>query len=355
MNHWKWMKYLLAFLAPAGVLAGMVMGGWVPFIPLGFAFVLIPFLELIINPDPRNADEAEAELRSKAPVYDFLLYLLLPVQYLILYLFLDGIANDNLVVIIGKTLSMGLLCGIVGINLGHELGHRSGHKDLVFAKLFLLSSLYMHFYIEHNRGHHKRVGTHLDPASARFGESIYFFWIRSISGSYLSAWKLELDRLRSKGLAPFSIRNEMVQIHGIELLFLALILFLFGLKSLILFMTASLLGILLLESVNYIEHYGLGRRIREDGSFVKTLHCHSWNSDHVLSRILLFELSRHSDHHYKASKKYQVLNHHDESPQMPTGYAGMIILALIPPLWYRVMHPILNHEQQRFPDLVKAM
>ncbi len=355
MNHWNWMKYLLAFLAPAGVLAGMVMGGWVPFIPIGFAFVMIPILELIIKPDPLNADEAEAELMSKSPVYDFLLYLLLPVQYLILFLFLEGIDKSNFVEILGKTLSMGLLCGILGINLGHELGHRSGRKDIIFSKLFLLSSLYMHFYIEHNRGHHKRVGTHQDPASARYGESIYFFWLRSIVGSYFSAWKLELDRLRSKGLSPFSIRNEMVQIHCIELVFLALVLFLFGLKSMILFITASVLGILLLESVNYIEHYGLGRRIREDGSFVKTLHCHSWNSDHVLSRILLFELSRHSDHHYKASKKYQVLNHHDESPQMPTGYAGMIILALFPPLWFKVMHPILNLEEQRFPELVKAM
>lgn len=356
MRSWHWLKYVVAFLAPAGTLIGMLYGGYLPLVPVIFAFLIVPFIELIIPPDQKNLSTAEAIFAAKDPVYDILLYLLLPLQFIILFFFLSSVkaGNDSFMELLGKTLSMGILCGIVGINVGHELGHRKSGFELVLANLFLLSSLYMHFFIEHNRGHHKNVGTHDDPASARFGESIYEFWVRSITGSYWSAWKIENERLKKNNLRPFSIKNAMIQIHIYQFLFLLLVFYFFGLRSLLFFVLVALIGILLLESVNYIEHYGLGRRLRSEGVFVKPLHCHSWNSDHVLSRVLLFELSRHSDHHYKASKKYQLLNHHDDSPQMPTGYAGMIVLALISPLWFVVMHPIIKRELKRFPDLVMA-
>ena len=348
------MKYLLAFLAPIGACAGMLLGGWLVYMPVIYAFLLVPLLELFIQPDPENLSLAEEELVREDRAYDFILYLLLPFQFLVLALFLitvnrPGIQNFEL---IGMTLSMGLLCGIIGINVGHELGHRSNKTENLFAKLFLLSSLYMHFFIEHNRGHHKRVGTPEDPASARYGESLYAFLIRSIAFSYLSAWKLEKVRLVKLGLSPFSFRNQMIHFHIAEASFLLFIFLLLGAKSVLFFVLAALFGIVLLESVNYIEHYGLGRRKREDGTYGKTLHCHSWNSDHVVGRLLLFELSRHSDHHYKASKKYQLLNHLDESPQMPAGYPGMIIIALIPPLWYSIMHPIIEKEMKRMPEIV---
>ncbi len=237
------------------------------------------------------------------------------------------------------------MCGVFGINVGHELGHRSKKYERVFAKMLLMTSLYMHFFIEHNRGHHKHVATHADPASARYKENIYHFFIRSIVFSYLSAWKIETNRLKKKGLPVISYQNEMIVFHIIQLTLLLVIFFAFGLITTLYFIAAASIGILLLEAVNYIEHYGLTRLKTKTDQFERVKPHHSWNSDHVVGRVLLFELSRHSDHHYLASKKYQTLTHHEDSPQMPTGYPGMIITALIPPLWFYIMHPLIDKQQ----------
>jgi alkane 1-monooxygenase len=233
---------------------------------------------------------------------------------------------------------MGLLCGTNGINVGHELGHRSKTHEKIMAKALLLSSLYMHFYIEHNKGHHKRVGTKEDPATARYGEWIYSFYFRTIALSYIHAWEISNHDVKKAGHKIFSIHNEMILFHVIQLAFLALIFFSFGWLATLYFVIAAVLGMLLLETVNYIEHYGLQRKQIAEGKYERAMPEHSWNSDHPIGRIMLFELSRHSDHHYLASRKYQTLRHHDNSPQMPTGYPGMMILSLFPPAWFFVMN-----------------
>jgi alkane 1-monooxygenase len=233
---------------------------------------------------------------------------------------------------------MGLLCGTFGINVGHELGHRVNPFEQTLARLLLLSSLYMHFFIEHNKGHHKRVATPADPSSARFGEMVYAFFFRTIFYSYASAWEIANRDTRKKGYSIFSLHNEMLLYQLIQLGFVGLILILFGWLPAILFIVAALNGILLLETVNYIEHYGLERKSIGDGKYERAMPEHSWNSNHVIGRVMLFELSRHSDHHYLASRKYQVLRHHQGSPQMPTGYPGMMILALFPPAWFYIMN-----------------
>ncbi|MBK7964219.1 MAG: alkane 1-monooxygenase [Bacteroidetes bacterium] len=355
-SNWRWLKYLVALVIPLHTIYGFYAGGWFLLFPLFLSFLLIPLLELLIPPDSSNMNALQLELEERNPMYDGLLYLLLPLQIFNLFLFLNQVgdsevSNFDRIVMIS---CMGLNCGIIGINVGHELGHRTNTFEVILAKTFLLSSLYMHFYIEHNRGHHKRVGTRIDPASARYGENLYFFLMRSIVQSFFSAWMLESKRLKKVKKSSLSFSNQMMHFSFIQLLLLLAIYFFFGKMVLLYFMMAALLGISLLESVNYIEHYGLGRKKMEDGTFAKVKHCHSWNSNHVLGRLALFELSRHSDHHDKASKKYQLLNHHDASPQMPTGYPGMIILALIPPLWFKVMHPIIENEIKRLPTLVKA-
>ena len=210
------------------------------------------------------------------------------------------------------------------------------------AKILLLSSLYMHFFIEHNRGHHKNVSTPEDPASSRRGEMLYTFVLRSVWGSYWGAWDLENKRLRKLGKSPFTLRNEMLVFQLIQIGFLALIGFVFGGFALIGFVAAATAGFLLLEAVNYIEHYGLQRKCSPTGVYEAVTHQHSWNSDHLIGRLLLFELSRHSDHHYRAARKYQTLRHMDGSPQMPTGYPGMLVLATLPPLWFFVMHRAID-------------
>lgn len=214
------------------------------------------------------------------------------------------------------------------------------------SKLLLLTTLYMHFFIEHNRGHHKHVSTDEDPASSRYGEMVYSFYFRTIWGSWLSAWRLERKRLEQKKRVFWSFQNEMLVFQLIQGTLILLIFFTFGLTALVYFLAAALMGILLLETVNYIEHYGL-RRQKIGERYERTRPIHSWNSNHPLGRILLLELTRHSDHHYMASRKYQVLRHFDESPQMPTGYPGMMLLALVPPVWFFVMHREMERLNQK--------
>jgi alkane 1-monooxygenase len=197
--------------------------------------------------------------------------------------------------------------------------------------------LYTHFFIEHNKGHHKNVSTPQDPSSAPYRMSLYRFWIRSICGVYLGAWHISNEEMNKENKPPFSLQNEMLQLQILSILFVTLIGWKFGLIALGYFLLAATMGILLLETVNYIEHYGLARQEKAPGKFERAMPWHSWNSNHVFGRLILFELSRHSDHHYLASRKYQVLRHHDDAPQLPTGYPGSMLIALVPPLWFWMM------------------
>ena len=333
-------KYLSPLVIYIGSFWSFSTTGWQVWMPLVWAWVIIPLVELLIKPVSFNMSAAEEELAKKDRTYDYLLYFIVILQYSLLVKFLFAMLQDEMTVadIIGRIWVMGLLCGTFGINVGHELGHRVNKFEQVLAKALLLTSLYMHFFTEHNKGHHKRVATPEDPSSARYGEPVYTFYFRTIIFSYISAWHIANDEGRKKGKSVFSLYNEMVQYSLIQVAFVALIFFVFNWVVMLYFLAAALIGILLLETVNYIEHYGLQRKATGDGKYERALPAHSWNSDHVIGRLLLFELSRHSDHHYLASRKYQVLRHHDESPQMPTGYPGMMILSLFPPAWFYVMN-----------------
>ncbi len=312
-----------------------------------FAWVVVPGLELLLAPDPTNLSATEEALAKDDPVYDWVLYSIVVIHIATLFYFLNSMQSHTLSLSdkIGRIMTMGLLCGTFGINLGHELGHRVKPHEKWLARIALMSSLYIHFYIEHNKGHHKRVATPEDPSTARFNEPIYEFWFRSIINCYTGAWKIANRETGKKGKPVFSLHNEMLQVQLIQLLFVVLIYLLFGFTIMLYFFMAAVFGILLLESVNYIEHYGLIRKHLPGGKYERPMPEHSWNSDHLIGRLLLFELSRHSDHHYLASRKYQVLRHHDDSPQMPTGYPGMILLALVPPLWFRVMNRKVIEQQ----------
>ncbi|MER3497544.1 MAG: hypothetical protein C4308_02330 [Chitinophagaceae bacterium] len=251
---------------------------------------------------------------------------------------------------------MGLICGTLGIHLGHELGHRSNRFDQTLAKLLLHSSLYMHFFIEHNKGHHKRVATKEERGSARLNEPVYFFYFRTIIFSYFSAWHIANADVKKKGRKIFSLNNPMLQFQLVQLAFVGLIYFLFGWLPMLYFLLAPLVGVLLLETVNYIEHYGLQQKELGNGKYERAMPQHSWNSDHVIGRLMLFELSRHSDPHYLASRKYQIRRHHEDSPQMPTGYPGMMVLCLIAPMWFWVMNRRINYYPQQTPatSLIKT-
>ncbi len=313
--------------------------GFLTFLPVIWAYVLIPVAELFLKPDEKNMEQAEEEVAKSDAIYDYILYAIPISLYLLLFMFLSSLRQLDLqpVDYVGRIVSMGLLCGALGINVGHELGHRTDKYEQALAKLLLMSSLYMHFIIEHNKGHHKRVATMDDPNTARENETVFAFYIRSITQGYMHAWQIANAEVKKKGVAVFSWQNQMVRFTLYQFAFVVAIFFSFGIEITTGFLGAALLGILLLETVNYIEHYGLTRKQIAPKKFERPLPQHSWNSNHVLGRIMLFELSRHSDHHYLASRKYQVLRHHDQSPQLPTGYPGMMILSYIPPLFFSVM------------------
>jgi len=336
----KAFKYLSPLIIYILAWVSFTQAGWLVWIPLIYAWILIPVIELFFQPNEKNMSATEAAIAKKDPVYDYLLYIIVVFQYLLLFKFLSVIATPNLPTldIIGRIFTMGLLCGTFGINVAHELGHRKNKMEQFFAKALLLTSLYMHFFIEHNKGHHKNVSTPKDPSSARKNEILYTFYFRTIIFSYLSAWEISNKEVLKKGHQKWSVKNEMLQFQIIQIAFVGLIYFAFGGLATVYFIAAAGAGIALLETINYIEHYGLKRIETTNGNYERAMPRHSWNSNHALGRLMLFELSRHSDHHYLASKKYQILDHHDDAPQLPTGYPGSMILALFPPAWFYVMN-----------------
>ena len=350
------LRYAFAFSGPVLACWGLTSHGWPTWaLPL-YAFFLIPLLELVLRPDHTRLTEEEESAALNDPLYDALLIAFVPVQWAVLVLFLFRVHEPGLLPweVAGRIATMGLMCGVYGINIAHELGHRTTRWERNLSRSLLLTSLYMHFIIEHNRGHHRRVATPDDPASARYGENLYFFWARTIVFSFISAWRIEADRLRKEGKARFGVHNEMIRFLLLEVLLIAVIGAYFGPMVLACFLAAAFIGILLLETVNYIEHYGLGRRLNERGNYGRVQHVHSWNSDHLIGRLMLFELTRHSDHHYMASRKYQVLRSEEEGPQLPTGYPGMMILSLVPPLWFRTVDPIIARLAEKDPALTFA-
>lgn len=334
------LKYLVVFTAVAAGIVGLTQHGWLTYATPLYAFFLVPFIELFIPVDEKNLSEAEEEIVKNDRIYDYLVYAIVPIQWAMVVLFLFTIQDPTLTTfeIVGRVLTLGISCGSFGINVAHELGHRVKKSEQVMAKILLLSSLYMHFFIEHNRGHHKNVSTDEDPASSRYGESLYAFIPRSMLMGYLSAWHLEAKQMRKEGRSFWSVHNEMIQYQVLQAGLLLAIFLIFGLMPMLYFWIAATIGAISLEIVNYIEHYGLRRRKTGETTYERTMPIHSWNSSHVIGRLMLFELSRHSDHHYKASRKYQVLKHYEEAPQMPTGYPGMMLLATMPPLWFYIMH-----------------
>ena len=333
-------KYLAAYSIPLACVIGLALRGpWSFFTPV-FAFILIPVLEMLLPVDTLNLSEEAASTKAKNRLFDLFLYLNVPLVFIMAGYFLNSLSFSNFQAyeLIGLTFSMGIVVGSNGINVAHELGHRDSRWEKSLAKFLLLPSLYMHFYIEHNFGHHKNAATAEDPASAKYNQSVYHFWVSSISHQYINAWRIQKDLLRRAGKPFFSVKNDMLWYTLFELAYLLAVYFMFGLIGLIVALGIALSAAILLETINYIEHYGLSRSQLPSGRYERVKQVHSWNSNHVLGRIMLYELTRHSDHHYKANKKYQLLDCHEESPQMPYGYPTSMLLALFPPLWFRIMN-----------------
>jgi len=319
-----------------------------------FVFVVMPVMDTLIGKDSANPPESVVKRLEQDRYYRWCTYAFLPLQFLALvggaWLLADG--GLSVAEKIGLALTLGCVNG-VGINTAHELGHKRASLERWLSKVALAPTGYGHFYIEHNRGHHVRVATPEDPASSRLGESFYAFWPRTVKGSLASSWELERARHERAGTRFWSPANDMLNAWAMTLVLFAGLCAAFGIGILPYLLLQAVFGFSLLEVVNYLEHYGLLRERREDGvRYERTQPRHSWNSDNVSSNVLLYHLQRHSDHHAHPTRRFQALRHFDEAPELPSGYATMIVLAMVPPLWRRVMDPrVLAHYDG---DVTKA-
>jgi len=340
----KDLKYLVAYSVPLFTIIGLYFQSYWVFLAPVFAFVVVPFFEIILPLQNKNLFEEKKESKNKSWFFDALLFLNIPLVFGIIAWSLWSVyATFEL---IGITFSIGLVLGSNGINVAHELGHRPIKFQKTLGKILLIPALYMHFYIEHNFGHHQMAATKEDPASAKYNQTIFSFWFTSITRQYVSAWQIQMDLLKREQKPFFSIKNDMFWYTLIQATYLIILFLTFNFSVLLFAVLIAFIGILLLETINYVEHYGLSRIKTESGRYERMSKIHSWNSNHIMGRIMLYELTRHSDHHYRAHKKYQTLDCHESSPQMPYGYPTSIIISLFPPLWFSIMNKRIPIEMR---------
>ncbi len=346
-KRYAWLLGLIVPLTPFLAWAEVQATGWgfLWFFGPLLVFVAFPLLDVAIGMDSRNPPDSVLKWLEQDRYYRWCTYVFIPIQYagLLFACWLWSSGDLSTFDSIGLALTMGVVGGIA-INTAHELGHKRASLERWLSRVALAQSGYGHFFIEHNRGHHVRVATPEDPASSRLGESFWAFLPRTVLGSLRSSWELECVRLDRMGKSHWTLRNDVLGAWAMTVVLFAVLTAVFGLVVLPYLLVQAVIGFSLLEVVNYLEHYGLRRCKREDGRYERCLPEHSWNSNNVASNVLLYHLQRHSDHHANPTRRYQSLRHVDEAPQLPTGYAGMIVLAWFPPLWRRVMDPrLLDH------------
>lgn len=353
MKHRPGLKkygYLLFLMTPTlpvvGLWLGSInrtpdLGAW---FTVACIFVLIPIADHLIGLDQSNPQDMRDEVLQSNRWYKGLLALCPPLMVCVLtggaWVFVNG--GLGWVGKLGWTISLGLVSGALAINAAHELIHKRSRLERAAGGFLLALVCYASFKVEHIRGHHVRVATPHDTSTARRGESLYRFLARAWTRNCVDAWRLEAQRLAQTGRRPWSVRNELLGWYALSIAIVALLWAWLGIQAVAFFVLQAFAAITFLETVNYLEHYGLQRRRLPDGRYERTTHQHSWNSNYLLTNLLLFQLQRHSDHHANPSREYHLLRHYEDSPQLPAGYATMMVLALVPPLWRRVMHPRLQ-------------
>ena len=339
-KRYLWLIGLVVPLLPPTAIVLHGVTGLTALLWLGplVVYGVIPLIDLAVGTDAENPPESLLRRLEDDRYYRWCVYLYLPAQLVGLVWACAVATGGGLTVLgyVGLALTTGVVAGI-GINTAHELGHKKESVERWLSKIALAQSGYGHFYVEHNRGHHVRVATQEDPASSRLGESFWRFLPRSVRGGVSSAWRLEKARLARGGRPPWTIRNDVLNAWLMSVVLWGALIAAFGPTVIPFLVIQGVFGFSLLEVVNYIEHYGLGRRREPSGRYERCAPKHSWNSNNVATNLFLFHLQRHSDHHANPTRRYQSLRHFDEAPQMPSGYAAMVTLAYLPPVWRRVM------------------
>jgi alkane 1-monooxygenase len=331
--------FLAAYTMTASVFIANHTGGVIPFLTPVIAFMLIPIFDVIAGADEWNAAPEDEPVLENKLVYRLLLWTWAPVQVALILYSAWGFSTQGRgpVLLISSVLASGITAGGFGITIAHELGHRSNPMDRWAARILLACVCYLHFTVEHNRGHHIHVATPRDPATARFGESFWRFFLRTVPQQYASAWRLENERVRKRHGRALHPRNRMIAFSFVPPAIASALYLWLGPMGVLFFFAQSVVAFGLLEVVNYIEHYGLRRRETEPGVYERVQPHHSWNASFLFSNWLLFGLQRHADHHANAGRRYQILRHIPGGPQLPAGYPTMIPIPLVPPLWRAIM------------------
>jgi len=339
--------WLLSVVYPLAPIYAIALHWWtgqelVLLLPIAFTYGLVPLLDAWFGEDPSNPPDSAVPALQKDRYYRILTWLTVPLHVAALigacaYFVLGDLSVFGAIVLAVTT---GLFSGL-SVNTGHEMGHHRHPIDQALTRVALAVPCYGHFTVEHNFGHHKAVATPEDHASARFNESIYRFALREIPGGLIRSWRIETERLARRGRHWYSWQNTILQSHAIALLLQGALVLALGWPALLFLLVHNAIAWFQLTSANYVEHYGLLRQRRSDGRYERCQPHHSWNSNHLMSNLLLFHLERHSDHHAHPGRRYQCLRDFADVPRLPSGYFGMFLLAYVPPLWFRVMNPRL--------------
>ncbi len=335
-----WLLSLMNPLIPFVGIAGQIVTGnaiWL-LAPLGLMFGMGPLLDWLFGEDENNPPEVLVPQLEKDTYYRILTFLTVPLHFIVFFGCAFWVGTQNLPWwgFLALTVAVGFADGFA-INTGHELGHKRSRLETTLAKIVLAVPAYGHFWIEHNRGHHRDVATPEDPASARMGESIYKFARREIPGAFHRAWMIEHERLGRKKVPVWSFNNEILQSYVLTAVMQIGLIATFGWIMIPFLVIHNFFSWWVLTSANYIEHYGLLRNKQADGKYERCQPHHSWNANHKYSNLLLFHLQRHSDHHANPTRRYQSLRHFEDLPSLPSGYYGMYIIAYIPWLWYKLL------------------
>lgn len=342
------LRFLLVYLLTLlGLWLASLGGIYTLVAPIGLTFVAVPLLDVLIGVDTRNSPDTPPSAFKRA-LFRLATWSAIPLQSGLLLWGAAAVMKPGapLLELIGTVLAVGITGGVIGINVAHELVHRASRLDRTLGKLLLMMVCYFHWATEHVAGHHRRVATPEDPATARLGESLPAFLVRSVAQTFASSWRIEAQRNARRGVRS-PLKNPMLWGALASCSIAAAMYVGFGWQAMWFFVAQSAVAIAFLETINYIEHYGLERRLMRPGVYERVTPLHSWNASQWLTNALLFNLQRHSDHHAFAARPYYQLRHHPEAPQLPTGYAGMALLAMVPPLWRRVMDPRVAAHRER--------
>ena len=344
----KRFAWLLSVVGPAIALVGTVavsvfeVSSWILFFPFVFYYFFVPFLDFLIGEDISNPPESSIEALEADAYYRWITYATIPILWIAVIFNCIFLCTFSLTTLewVATVMATGSVLGF-GLNVSHELGHKLQTLPRKIALFNTALGAYGHFSIEHNRGHHRHVSTPEDPASSKMGENIYQFACREMPGAALRAWRLEADRLQRQNKSVWHFENEILQALCLTSLIYGTLIGLYGLDMVVVLIPVAIWGAFQLTSANYVEHYGIQRLKTANGSYENCQPHHSWNSNHLVSNLVLFQLQRHSDHHAHPGRSYQSLRDFPELPRLPSGYFGMFFLAYLPPLWYRVMDPLL--------------